>query len=90
MIEVIVSGDTLTCGKPHPLPYLLTLERLCLDAEHTIVFEDTAAGLISATTAGISTVVVGQDAENPNFSKALCVDPLLKDFRISHDSNNEN
>lgn len=85
-----MSGDTLTCGKPHPLPYLLTLERLCLDAKHTIVFQDTAAGLISATTAGISTVVMGQDAENPNFSKALCVDPLLKDFRISHDSNNEN
>ena len=84
-----MSGDTLTCGKPHPLPYLLILERLCLDAKHTIVFQDTAAGLISATTAGISTVVVGQDAENPNFSNALCVDPLLKDFRISLDSNNE-
>ena len=88
-IEVIVSGDTLTSGKPHPLPYLLTLERLCLNAKHTIVFEDTVAELVSATTAGISTVVVGQDAENPNFSKALCVDPLLKNFRISLDSNEE-
>ena len=88
-IEVIVSGDTLTCGKPNPLPYLLTLKRLCLDAKHTIVFEDTGAGLVSATTAGISTVVVGQDAEKSNFSKVLCVDPLLKNFRISLDSNNE-
>ena len=25
LIEVIVSGGTLTCGKPHHLPYLLTL-----------------------------------------------------------------
>jgi beta-phosphoglucomutase-like phosphatase (HAD superfamily) len=65
------------------------LERLCLDAKHTIVFENTVAGLVSATTAGISTVVVGQDAENPNFSKALCVDPLLTNFRISLDRNNE-
>ena len=76
LIEVIVSGDTLTSGKPHPLPYLLTLERLCLNAKHTIVFEDTVAGLVSATTAGISTVVVGQDAENPNFQKRYASTPF--------------
>ena len=32
LIEVIVSGDNLTIGKPDPLPYLLTLKKLNLKA----------------------------------------------------------
>ena len=40
LIEVIVSGDTLTSGKPHPLPYLFTLERLCLNAKNTVTAQD--------------------------------------------------
>ena len=83
LVEVVVSGDTLATGKPHPLPYLRTLEKLHLDAKNTIVFEDTIAGFQSATAAGISTVIVGAQADSPSFSSAALIDPLLSNFSLS-------
>ena len=83
LVEVIVSGETLSMGKPNPLPYLHTLEKLDVEARNAIVFEDTISGLKSATAAGITTIVVGNHPYNPIFSNASLIDPLLSNFYLS-------
>lgn len=54
--EVIVIGDELAHGKPHPLPYLEGLRRLNADPAHCVAFEDSRTGIASATGAGIATI----------------------------------
>jgi phosphoglycolate phosphatase len=52
----VVIADELAHGKPHPLPYLEGLRLLGADAAHSLAFEDSRTGIISATGAGIATV----------------------------------
>lgn len=53
--RVVIAAE-LAHGKPHPLPYLEGLRLLGADAAHAVAFEDSRAGIASATAAGISTV----------------------------------
>ena len=84
LIEVIVSGDNLTIGKPDPLPYLLTLKKLNLKASETIVFEDTTSGLKSATEAGIQTIIVGSHPSDQKFSDSILIEPSLINFYLEN------
>ena len=43
-------------GKPDPAPYALALERLQVDKQQAIAFEDSPAGIQSAVAAGIYTI----------------------------------
>jgi HAD superfamily hydrolase (TIGR01509 family) len=52
----IVIGDELARGKPDPLPYQTALDKLGILAEEAIAFEDSTAGICSATGAGIKTI----------------------------------
>ena len=88
LVEVIVSGETLSMNKPNPLPYLHTLEKLDVEARNAIVFEDTISGLKSATAAGITTIVVGNYSDDPIFSSATLIDPLLSNFYLSSRARN--
>jgi phosphoglycolate phosphatase len=54
--KVIVIGDELAHGKPHPLPYLEGLRLLGATAAHSMAFEDSRTGIASATAAGLSTI----------------------------------
>jgi HAD superfamily hydrolase (TIGR01509 family) len=59
--DVIVAGDDVLRGKPHPEPYLLAAERLGMKPEDCIAFEDSISGITSAEAAG--TIAIGV----PNF-----------------------
>jgi beta-phosphoglucomutase family hydrolase len=56
--------DTLVCaedyknGKPAPDGFLLAAERLGVQPEHCLVFEDTEMGIQAATAAGMASVMV--------------------------------
>lgn len=54
--DCVVISDELPQGKPHPLPYQTALERLGVEAERAISFEDTPLGITSAIGAGVVTV----------------------------------
>ncbi|MEL6787701.1 MAG: HAD family phosphatase, partial [Cyanobacteria bacterium J06607_15] len=43
-------------GKPDPAPYKLALNRLLVKGRQAIAFEDSAAGIRSAVSAGIYTI----------------------------------
>jgi HAD superfamily hydrolase (TIGR01509 family) len=54
--KVLVIGDELAQGKPHPMPYLEGLRAVGATPETSVAFEDSRSGLRSASSAGIATV----------------------------------
>lgn len=58
LFEVVVTGDDVKEGKPHPDPYLMALEQLALSPEQALVVEDSFQGALSGVRAGVATVVI--------------------------------
>lgn len=56
--DVIVAGDMVTNGKPHPEPYLLAARLLGVEPRHCVAFEDSHTGLSSAEAAGTKAIGV--------------------------------
>ena len=56
--DLIVSGEDVTHGKPHPEPYLRGAAGLGLAPEECIAIEDSEPGARSAAAAGAQTIVV--------------------------------
>lgn len=54
--KVLVIGDELAHGKPHPMPYLEGLRAVGAAARTSVAFEDSRSGVRSASSAGIATV----------------------------------
>lgn len=50
----VVSSSDVTEPKPHPEPYLVAADRLGVDPERSLAFEDSQAGAASAHEAGIA------------------------------------
>jgi HAD superfamily hydrolase (TIGR01509 family) len=50
--DVVVAGDDVTHGKPHPEPYLKAAELLGVEPGECIAIEDSVTGLRSAEAAG--------------------------------------
>ena len=67
-INIVVSTESLSRGKPDKVPYVETLRLLNISSNHAIVFEDAAAGLTSSIAAGIKTVGVGSSIELSSFA----------------------
>ena len=55
---VMVTGDRVTKGKPHPEPFLAAAQGLGVDPARCLVFEDAPAGITSARDAGCMVVAV--------------------------------
>ena len=56
--EVMVTGDEVENRKPDPEAFLVALERLGLEAQETVVVEDSGEGLEAAVAADLPCVVV--------------------------------
>lgn len=54
----IVTGDSVTHGKPHPEPYLRAAELLGVDPSECLAIEDSVTGANSANAAGCHVLVV--------------------------------
>ena len=61
--DVVVAGDDVEFGKPHPQAYLTAAALLGVDPTHCIAIEDSIPGLASAEAAGTKAIGV------PNFVK---------------------
>jgi beta-phosphoglucomutase-like phosphatase (HAD superfamily) len=72
--EVIAAGDIVPAKKPAPDIYLWALEKLQLNAEDCLAFEDSENGLKSSASAGLKTVVTINDyTDSHNFEDAVLV-----------------
>jgi beta-phosphoglucomutase len=56
LLRGIVAADDVAHGKPHPEGYLKVLPLLGADPGDVLVFEDTEAGIASATAAGLRVI----------------------------------
>jgi HAD superfamily hydrolase (TIGR01509 family) len=56
--DVVVTGDRVSRGKPHPDPYLQAVQLLEVDAGRCVAVEDSPTGAASATAAAVPTLVV--------------------------------
>jgi HAD superfamily hydrolase (TIGR01509 family) len=56
LFDVVITGDEVANGKPHPEPYLKTIEKLGVLPDQCIVIEDSDNGIISAKAAGCRTI----------------------------------
>jgi len=81
-LRFFLGAEDYTPGKPDPTCYRLASEKLGLDAENCLVFEDSEAGLNAAKAAGMTCVVLtrsGRPAQD--FSLADLVLDDLADFK---------
>lgn len=56
--QVVVAGDDVTHGKPHPEPYLTAAARLGVRPEDCLVLEDSVTGAAAGNAAGCVVAVV--------------------------------
>ena len=56
--DVVVTGDAVSHGKPHPEPYLHAARLLGVDPDHCVAIEDSTTGTRSAEAAGCLVLVV--------------------------------
>lgn len=72
--EVIGAGDVVPAKKPAPDIYCYVLEKLQLSAEDCIAIEDSRNGLLSATGAGLKTIItVDEYTRGQDFTGAVVV-----------------
>ncbi|SDD48622.1 sugar-phosphatase [Paracoccus isoporae] len=71
LVRLVVSADPMPQRKPHPMPYLVTAERLGLRPGDLIAIEDALPGARSASAAGYFTIAVGAE---------VAADPAPFDF----------
>ena len=75
--DVVVAGDDVKFGKPHPEPYLSAAERLGVDPKDCLAFEDSVTGLNSAAAAGTHAVGVRNLVELPEGPDRRVIDTLV-------------
>lgn len=64
--EVVVTGDRVEHGKPHPEPYLTAAAELGVDPADCLAIEDSATGATSAEAAGCVVLVVPHHVPVPD------------------------
>lgn len=63
--EVVITGDEVSNGKPHPEPYLTAAARLGVRAKDCVAIEDSPTGVRSAVAAGCRTFAVPNVVDIP-------------------------
>jgi HAD superfamily hydrolase (TIGR01509 family) len=79
--DVIVGGDDVTKGKPHPESYLVAAEMLGVDPTHCVAFEDSLTGITAAEAAGTKAVGIAHIVEIP-MSEGRILWPTLENVKM--------
>jgi len=84
--EVTTSSDQVVNGKPSPDVYLATAQKLGIEPEHCLVFEDSITGLTAAVAANMQVVVVPPSSafSNEKYKPAIHKLHTLNDFTEQH------
>lgn len=73
---VVVTGDRVTHGKPHPEPYERALVELGVAAAGCVALEDSPTGVRSAVAAGVATLAIPHVVPVPRIPGAVHVPTL--------------
>ena len=74
--DVVLGGDQVQFGKPHPEPYIRAAEKLGLKPSECIALEDSKTGLTSAETAGTVAIGIPHIAKIPEQTGRILIDSL--------------
>lgn len=69
--DAVVTGDSVTHGKPHPEPYLRAAELLGVDPADCLAIEDSPTGAASANAAGCTVLAVPHVVDVPEADRRL-------------------
>ena len=85
--DTIVTRADVSKGKPHPEPFLTATERLGVNPQNCVAFEDSHNGVRSASAAGLATVMVPDILDPTDEIAAMCVAilPSLLHFKAEID-----
>jgi len=75
--NVIISGDDLDLGKPHPDPYLVAAKKLNLDPSECLVIENAPLGIKSAKNANMMCIAIESTLNKSFLNEA---DIIIKSF----------
>lgn len=64
--DVVITGDEVTNGKPHPEPYIIAANRLGVRAKDCVAVEDSPTGVASAVAAGCRTFAIPNVVDIPD------------------------
>ncbi len=80
-VTVIVRGDQVTRGKPHPDIFLAAAGRIGVPPGECVAFEDSPAGVAAARAAGMTCVAISTSFSDQAFRAAgVSPDHVLPDF----------
>ena len=74
--DVVVTGDEVSHGKPHPEPYRAAARLLGVLPEDCVAIEDSPTGVRSAVAAGVPTLAVPHVVTVPEVAGAVHLDTL--------------
>lgn len=74
--SVVVAGDAVTHGKPHPEPYLTGCERLGVSPSECVALEDSIPGCESGNAAGCVVVAIHNLVDVPAAPRRVLIDSL--------------
>lgn len=83
LVDVIVSGDDVTRGKPDPQVFALACERLGLPPDRCVVVEDAPVGVEAARAAGTRSVAVLMHHPARAFDGANLIVSRLADLSVA-------
>ncbi len=75
-VDVVVTADDVTKGKPDPQPYLVAAQRLGVAPSRCLVVEDAPAGVTAARLAGCTVIGVGGTCKPDDLKADLWLDGL--------------
>ncbi|MCE1178720.1 MAG: HAD family phosphatase [Micrococcales bacterium] len=75
-MQVVIAGDDVTHGKPHPEPYLAACRALGVEPADCVALEDSPTGVRSATAAGVPTIGVPHVVPIPAIDGSVLVETL--------------
>ena len=80
--DAIISGWEVTKGKPHPQTFLLTAEKLGVEAEDCIVIEDAISGVTASKRAGMRCIAVTNTTPREELREADLVIDTLEEITV--------
>jgi HAD superfamily hydrolase (TIGR01509 family) len=83
VFDVVAAGDEAPRKKPAPDIYNIALDRLGLEPEDCIAFEDSRNGMLAAKSAGLQVVITpSQYTAGEDFTEADILLPDLRAFKV--------
>lgn len=77
--EAVITAADVTAGKPHPMVYHLACERMQVQAQQAVAFDDACAGIQAARSAGMRCIGVASNGWSAKLIEAGA-ESIIPDF----------